>query len=111
MSVEQNKILVHHVLEEVWGGNLDILNDHPGMHESIPFIKQLSESVDFSRREIVQQLTDGDWVVTRIEMDATNVKAFMGMPAGAHAQVETIMMHRIENGIIVEQHSQGGRIG
>ena len=110
MSTEQNKALVRHVLEETWRGNLDILNDHPGMHETIPFITALTASVKFSRQEIVQQLTDGDWVITRFVSQGKVLKDFMGVPAGTENQVETIMMHLIQNGTIVEQHAQGGPI-
>jgi hypothetical protein len=110
MSAEQNKALVRHLLEEVWRGNLDILNQHPGMHDSILFLKQLAESVDFSKREMVQQLTDGDWVVTRFVSAGTNIKDFMGMPVGMYVQMEMILMHQIQNGMIVKQHAHGGRI-
>lgn len=111
MSAEQNKALVRQVLQEAWHGNLDILKDHPGMYEIIPFITQMRDSVEFSRQEIVHQLADGDWVITRFVSSVTHVKDFMGMPDGAQAEVETIMMHCVQNGKIVEQHSQGGRIG
>jgi len=108
MSVEQNKAVVRHMLEELWGGNLGILNDHPGLHESIPFITELMNSVDFSRQEIVQQLADGDWVVTRFLSTGVNNRDFMGRPAGTEGHIETIMMHRIQSGLIVEQRAQGG---
>ena len=110
MSMEQNKALVRHVLEEIWHGKLDILNDHPGMHESIPFLTTLFSSVKFSRHEIMQQIAERDWVITRFEADGTTIKDFMGTPAGTSSQVETLMIHRIQDGIIVEQHAQGGRI-
>ncbi len=111
MSTEQNKALVRHVLAEVWRDNFAILDDHPGMHESIAYLKQLAEAVDFSQRDIVQQVADGEWVVTRLVGVGTNAKDFMGMPAGTQAQMETIIMQRIENGKIVEQYGQSGRIG
>jgi predicted ester cyclase len=110
MSAEQNKTVVRHMMEELWHGNLDVLNEHPGMHETIPFITKLFDSVDFSRHEVVQQLSDGDWVVTRFLSTGTHTKEFLGTPAGAHVHLETIMMHRVQNGKIVEQHTQGGQL-
>ncbi len=108
MSAEQNKAIVRHMLHDLWGGNLEILNDHPGLHESIPFITELMASVDFSSQEIVQQLADGEWVVTRFLSTGVNNRDFMGRPAGTEGHVETIMLHRIEDGLIVEQRAQGG---
>ncbi len=35
-SVETLKSLVRHVFEEVARGNLEILQEHPGLHETIP---------------------------------------------------------------------------
>ncbi len=111
MSAEHNKAVVRHMLEDLWQGNLAVLNEHPGMHETIPFITQMFDSVVFSRQEIVQQLADGDWVITRFLSTGTNTKNFMGMPAGTHARTEVIMMHRVQNDKIVEQHTQGGQVG
>lgn len=81
MSAEQNKAVVRHMLEDLWSGNLGVLNDHPGLHESIPVITELMNSVDFSSREIVQQLANGDWVVTRLLSTGVHKRDFMGAPA------------------------------
>jgi predicted ester cyclase len=111
MSAEQNKAIVRQMLEEVHNGNLDVMNDHPGLRPFIPHVKGLVDSVDFADQDIVQQLTDGDSVVTRYLRNVTFKKDFMGTPAGSKAHIETIMIHKIQNGKIVEQYTQFGRIG
>lgn len=108
MLAEQNKAIVRHILEEIWHGNLGILNEHPGMHASIPFLTTMRDSVDFSSQEIVQQLADGNWVVTRFLSSGIHKKDFMGTPAGKEVHIETIMIHHIQDGQMVEQRSQGG---
>ncbi len=108
MSAEQNKAIVRYVLETTWSGNLDVLNEHPGMHDSIPYLTELHHSVDFISREIVQQLADGDWVVTRFLSSGVNNRPFMGMPAGTKSHMETITMGRLQDGVIVEWHGHTG---
>lgn len=110
MSTSENKAIVRHVIEEGWRSNFDALREHPALHETIPFLKEANAAAEFSSQEIMEQVAEGDWVVTRALQVGTHVKDFMGIPTGTRVKVELIMMHRIEDGVIVEQHSQGGRI-
>lgn len=110
MSTAQNKALVRHVIEEQWRGNFNALREHPGLHESIPFLTQLHESIDFSSREIMEQVAEGEWVVTRMLHVGTAVKDFMGQRAGVSAKMEIIVMHEIQDGKIVASHGQGGQV-
>ena len=110
MSNAQNKALVRHVLEEEWRGNFNLLREHPGLHEAIPFLSELHAAVDFSSREIMEQLAEGDWVVTRLLNTGTTAKDFMGTPAGIPMKMEVILMQKVQDGKIVESHGQGGQV-
>ncbi len=110
MSTEENKALVRHILEEIGRGNLAIMNDHPGMREALPHIKLMREARPDTKADIAQQLADGDWVVTRLLLSGVLAKEFMGTPAGTHYASETILLHKVVNGKVVEQHSQAGRV-
>lgn len=110
MSIAQNKALVRHVIEEEWRGNFNALREHPGLHESIPFLTELHDAVEFSNREIMEQVAEGDWIVTRMLHNGTPVKDFMGYPAGTPAKMEVIVMHKVQDGKIVESHGQGGQV-
>jgi predicted ester cyclase len=110
MSPNEMKQFVVDFFNEVWSGNLALLEEHPGMHETIPFLSALLDAVEVLDNEVAQQLVDGPWVVTRAVNTIYYKKEFMGVPAGQQQRVETIMMHKIENGVIVKQHGQGGPV-
>lgn len=111
MSTEENKALVRHILQEMNSGNLAIMNDHPGLREALPHIKLMAEARPDTKAEIAQQLTDGDWVVTRLLLSGVLAKEFMGTPAGTPYASETILLYKVVNGKVVEMHSQAGRVG
>jgi predicted ester cyclase len=95
------------VIEETARGNLDILQEHPGMHETIPMQRAINEG--FSERKVtfLLQFTDGEWVASRIMESHKHTGTFMGIPP-THKQIEMeiLMFHRIVAGKIVQQHAQ-----
>lgn len=111
MSPEEMKALVNHVMDEMFAGNLAVLDEHPGMQEVIPMVQASLEVSTDVRHEIAQQLVDGDWVVTRLLRSFVQTQDFMGGQAGEHIQLEIITLCQIQDGVIVKQHSQAGRIG
>ena len=111
MTPDEMKDLVAYVLDEIHAGNDDIVNDHPGLAEVLPAFQGARHAIQDLTSEIVQQLVDGDWVVTRLMSSGVHVAEFMGMPpTNQHMNFETIMMHQIRSGSIVKQHSQGGPV-
>lgn len=106
-SAETLKSLVRHVIEEAARGNLDILQEHPGLHEIIPMQRAINEG--FSERKVtfLLQFTDGEWVASRIMESHKHTGTFMGIPP-THKQIEMeiLMFHRIVDGKIVQQHTQ-----
>lgn len=112
MSAETSKAVVRQVFEAVWASNdLSPMEAHPGLHEVIPFMRHLMSAMTEPKIAIEQQLCEGDWVATRLTLEANHSGELMGRPAtGERVKNEVIMFHRVVNGIIVEQHSQGGRI-
>jgi predicted ester cyclase len=106
-SAETLKSLVRHVVEEVMRGNLDILQEHPGLRESIPWHRALKAG--FSERKVTfaLQFTDEEWVASRIIVSQLHTGMFMGIPP-THKQVEheVLLMHRIVAGKIVQEHAQ-----
>ena len=106
-SAETLKSLVRHVVEEVTRGNLDILQEHPGTHETIPFQRALNEA--FSERTVTfaLQFTDGEWVASRTIFSQTHTGMFMGIPpTQRRVEHEVLLLHRIVDGKIGEQHAQ-----
>ncbi|NDJ76182.1 MAG: ester cyclase [Chloroflexi bacterium] len=108
---EQMKALVNDLFYESWDGNLGAMEEHPGLHDIIPFLEHMMDAMTDAEYEIKEQLVDGNWVVTRFETEATHSGEFMGLPpSGERVRMETIVMHQVVDGIIVQQHSQGGFI-
>lgn len=106
-SAETLKSLVRHVVEEVTRGNLDILQEHPGLRESIPMHRALNAG--FSQRKVIfaLQFTEGEWVASRIMASQVHTGMFMDIPP-THKQVEheVLLMHRVVAGKIVQEHAQ-----
>lgn len=105
-STETLKSLVRHVVEEAVRGNLDILQEHPGMHETISMRRQLNAA--FSERTVSfpLQFTGGEWVASRVVSGGVHTGPFMGhAPTGKRMEVEVLMFHRIVDGKIVRQHA------
>jgi predicted ester cyclase len=106
-SAETLKSLVRHVVEEVMRGNLDILQEHPGLRETIPFQSALKKG--FSERKVTfaLQFSDGEWVASRTIVSQTHTGMFMGIPPtykrGEH---EVLLLHRVVDGKIVQEHAQ-----
>jgi predicted ester cyclase len=106
---EKNKALVRDILERGWNGDLSGFEDNPGLQELLPTIRAVMTMDADSTNTLHELLADGDWVIARFTSEMTLRSAAMGMEAGAHMVFETIAMYKVENGVVVKQHSQGGR--
>jgi predicted ester cyclase len=105
-SAETLKSLVRHVVEEATRGNLDILQEHPGMHETIPMRRQLNAGLSERKVTFPLQFTDGEWVATRIISSGVHTGPLMGhAPTHKRMEVEVLMFHRIVDGKIVRQQA------
>jgi predicted ester cyclase len=105
---ELNKEMVRQLWEDVNAGNLDALNEHPGLAEIVPYVtmsRQVLQDVGHDTQEL---LADGDWVMMRDILWATPSQDFMGAKAGQRNHMETIAMYLVRDGKIVDQHSQIG---
>ena len=104
---ETLKSLVRHVIEETIRGNLDILQEHPGLIETIPMQRALQEGYSERKVTFALQFTDGEWVASRIVTNYKHTGTFMGIPpTNKYIEMEVLLFHRIVDGKIVQQHSQ-----
>jgi steroid delta-isomerase-like uncharacterized protein len=63
----------------------------------------LFEAVPDMRREIVEQVAEGDRVVERLRYSGTQKGAMFGIPAtGRHATFDAVMISRVRDGRIAE---------
>ena len=106
-SAETLKSLVRHVIEETTRGNLEILQAHPGLLETIPIMRAMHEAFSERKATFALQFTDGEWVASRIIERRKHTGTFMGIaPTHKYIEIEVLLLHRIVDGKIVQQHSQ-----
>ncbi len=123
MSVEQNKAIVRRHYEELWAkGNLDVADeiystDCVGQYASYPEQTGYPESekqtvlrdttvITDNRIEVVDQIGEGDKVVTRWRARGKHTGTTDDMPhvvpTGNEVEVTGVHVHRLRDGKIVE---------
>lgn len=122
-TTEDNKALVRRFYQEIDEGNLDAIdeivgenyqNHHPAPIPGLPpgragtklTIETFWRSTP-GKHEILDQIAEGDKVVTRLRARGRFVEGFAGIPpTGEELDVTAIAIHRIGNGQIVEHWSE-----
>lgn len=116
---EDHKALIRRFYREIDEGNLDAMDeliaedyqDHhpppvPGLPPGRAGTKQAFQTFWRStpgKHEILDQIAEGDKVVTRLRARGRFVEGFAGIPpTGGDLDVTAIAIHRIENGKLVE---------
>lgn len=126
---EANKALVRKLFEGVDSNTIAVLDDvadpdyvdhnPPPFGSDKPGIMGGRETWNIATgifsdwaHEIVQQFSDGDYVITRIVGRGKHTGEFMGIPAtGNDVEMAGITIHRIDNGKIVEHWGQVDAMG
>jgi predicted ester cyclase len=128
MSTEENKALIRRFYAEIDKGNLDALDelvaenylDHspppfPGFAPGREGLKQafrLFWDATPGRHEIEDQIAEGDKVVTRLTAYGVHEGDLPGIPAtGNQLKMTATVIHRIENGKLVEKWSDKDVLG
>jgi predicted ester cyclase len=121
---EANKALVRSLLEGADRNDISILDDTLATdcadHNPPPFAAS-GDGIDAAREtfttagkifsdwshEVVQQFSDGDFVITRLIGRGKHTGEFLGIPASNNdVQMEGIAIHRVVDGKIVEHWGQ-----
>src|SRR3954453_6379347 len=91
MALEANKALVRHYIEEIYRGNLDIIDevigeDYVGTIGSIPPAQykannaRLRSAFPDIRVQFAQIIAEGDWVALHFTLEATHLGEWRGIP-------------------------------
>jgi predicted ester cyclase len=124
MSIEENKALVRHFLEAHAGGDLETMEqmlapdfvDHnlipgqqPGREGYLRSFTEYHAAYSNTRYVIEKQVAEGDEVVTTFVVSATHDRGeWMGLvPTGKQFKALLVLVHRIVEGKIAEEWSQG----
>jgi steroid delta-isomerase-like uncharacterized protein len=128
MSAEENKALVRRFYEEIDKGNVDAMDDlvaedyldhspppFPGFAPGREGVKQafrLFWDATPGRHQIDDQIAEGDKVVTRLTAYGVHEGDLPGIPAtGRQIKMTGTVIHRIENGKLVEKWSDKDVLG
>ncbi len=128
MSVEENKVMYRRLIEEGFNRGNDAVIDEvlsPDFveHEPLPvqatgreavkqFFAMMRSAFPNFRMTIEDMIGEGDIVVARAIMRATNSGPFMGMPpTGKQVSMEFIDLVRFADGKIVEHWGVGDNLG
>ena len=124
MSAEENKALVRRFLKELAEGNLDVIDellspdfvdhsllpgqasDREGYKRSMVGFRAPFSNID---QVIYDQISEGDKVVTRYTVSATHDRGeILGVaPTGREVTISGVLIHRISDGKIAEEWSEG----
>jgi steroid delta-isomerase-like uncharacterized protein len=120
MTIEQNKALIRHFYEEVWGkGNLEAADDvfsanyvrHdlrpgnplPGPEGQKKIAAEFRAAFPDLQMTIDLMVAEGDMVAARWTTEGTNTGPWGGVPpTGKRAKFSGVNIFRIENGKVVE---------
>ena len=130
MSTEDNKALIRRIFQEFWDQkNLAVAdelvetnhtNHSPGSHPELPSdlegFKEIARAYFTAfpdlRVTIVEQVAEGNTVVTHWTAQGTNTGSLFGMPATNKAAIFTgITIDRIAGGKLVESWTQFDHLG
>jgi steroid delta-isomerase-like uncharacterized protein len=126
-TINDNKEVVRWFFENFEKGNREevkkLLGDNYLMHisgqpnpltreEGLNLMKQYNNAFPDLKFTIQLQLTDGEYVITRAVGRGTHKGEFNGIPAtDKKVTAASITIHRIQNGRIVEEHTEFDAIG
>ena len=128
MSQETNKAIVRRWFDELDRGNLDVVDelvaadyvDHnpaiPGLPDGREGVRQanviLHSAFPDAVHTIVDQLAEGDKVMTRLDTQGTFANEFLGLPpTGRVVENSGITVHRIADGVLVEHWAHADAAG
>lgn len=116
MNAQENKQLVHRMIEKVWNRhNLDKVSEFIGdelIAEALEHDQQFLAAFPDVHVTIEDLVGEGDKIVARLHVKATNTGPFAGQPpTGRQVQFRSIRIYRIADGRIVETWAMQDRFG
>lgn len=116
MNIQENKELVRRHVEEIWNRhNLEKVGEFVGgdlLGEGTEHIQQFLTAFPDVHVTIDDLIAEGDKVVARLRVSATNTGPFAGQPpTGKKIQFGSFRIFRIAGGKLVESWAMQDRLG
>lgn len=103
LSPDDACALIRHLIQEGVKGNFDALEEHPAFKHLIPIIESQRASTSKLEVSFPVEFSDGEWVATRSYWKQTAKGEMFGLDAtGKEIEFEVLMVHRIEDGKVVD---------
>lgn len=103
LSPDDACALIRHLIEESVKGKFDLLEEHPAFKDMIPTIEARRAGSSKVEVSFPVEFSDGEWVATRSYWKQTAKGELFGVDAtGRELEFEVLMVHRIEDGKVVD---------
>jgi predicted ester cyclase len=105
---DSNAEIARALIEGLWSGDLDAAREHPGYWNGLHTFDYVRGAFPDLSASIKQQVTEGDKVVTHVELSGTHQAPFLGAePTGQHGSWNVVYLDRFEDGKVVEHTADG----
>jgi predicted ester cyclase len=113
MSIQENKEFIRRYNEVVWNGhNIEIAREFVPSDQSLEHVEQFLTAFPDAHIIIHDLIAEGDKVVARLHVSATNTGPFAGKPpTGKKIEFQSIRIYRIADNKIVETWAMQDRLG
>jgi predicted ester cyclase len=105
---ESNAEIAHALIKDLWSGNLEAANQHPGYWPGLHTFDYVRSAFPDLDATIKQQVVEGDSVVTHVELTGTHSGPFLGAePTGQQGNWSVVYLDRFQDGKVVEHTADG----
>ena len=109
MDAADNEQIARDLIIELWAGNTDAADEHPGYWNTIQTFEILRAGFPDLTVTMDRQLSVGDIVVTQLGMAGTHQGPFFGAaPSGERVQWTLVYVDTVRDGKVVEHASGDG---
>lgn len=103
MSAEENRAVVHRVLEALDTSDWTEIERHPGLYETRMNYALSKAAVPDSRHTIETQVNEGDMIASVCTVTGTQTGPFFDVPpTGRQVSYVVLMVDRVQDGLIVQ---------
>lgn len=109
MTGDDNKVLMRRLMDVLLQGDLDELEEHPGLHEVRERIPWLREAFPDIHARVENQIAEGGWVSTHAWFEGTHAGEFLGLaPTGKRVRFQHLTLDLIQDGKVVQHNAESG---
>jgi predicted ester cyclase len=106
MTTETNKALLARLFEAVNHADFELLDPHPGFHETRQYVPPMHQLFADWRTTHMQQIAEGEHVFTYCAIELMHTGPFAGVaPSGKRLSLEVWSLDEVRDGLVVQHNS------